>query len=70
MTATIYCDTMAIRTLVMAHRQAAVTGTELQLVVTSPSILRVMELLGIHKVLSVYARLDEALAGQNRLGFG
>jgi len=64
MTATMFCDTMAIRTLVMAHRQAVATGAELRLVVTSPGILRVMEMLGIYRVLSVYGSLDEALTGR------
>ena len=68
MTATTFCDTMAIRTLVLAHRQAPATGTELRLVVISPGVLRIMEVLGVDTMLPVYDSLEEALAGQSQDG--
>ena len=63
MTATKFCDTMAIRTLVLAHRQAAANGAELRLVVSSPGVLRVMEVLGVDTLLPIYHSLEEASAG-------
>jgi anti-sigma B factor antagonist len=63
MTATTFCDSIGIRVLVLAHRQAAANGTELRLLQPSPRVLRVMELLGVDAVLPVYHRLDEALTG-------
>jgi|SRR5215831_11256838 len=68
MTATTFCDTMAIRTLVLAHRQAPATGTELRLVVISPGVLRIMEVLGVDTMLPLYDSLEEALAGQGQDG--
>ena len=68
MTATMFCDTMAIRTLVLAHRQAPANGTELRLVVMSPGVLRIMEVLGVDTMLPVYDSLEEALAGQSQDG--
>ena len=63
MTVTTFCDTMAIRTLVLAHRRAAADGAELRLAVPSPGVLRIMEVLGVDAVLPIYESLDEALAG-------
>jgi hypothetical protein len=44
-------------------RQATATGTELRLIVPSPGIVRIMNILGVDRVLSLYDSLDEALAG-------
>jgi anti-sigma B factor antagonist len=63
MTATTFCDSQGIRALVMAWRQATATGTELRLVVPSPGIVRIMNILGVDRVLLLYGSLDEALAG-------
>jgi len=63
MTATTFCDTMAIRTLVLAHRRAAADGAELRLAVPSPGVLRIMEVLGVDAMLPIYHSLEEALAG-------
>jgi anti-anti-sigma factor len=62
MTATTFCDTMGMRALVLAHRQAVGIGAELRLALPSPNVLRVMQLLGLDTVLSIYRSLDEALA--------
>ena len=63
MIATTFCDTMAIRTLVLAHRQAVATSTELRLAVSAPSVLRIMEVLGVDTMLPIYPSLEEAMAG-------
>lgn len=64
MTATTFCDSIGIRVLVLAHQQAAATGTELRLLLPRPSVLRVMQVLGIDAVLPIYHSLEEALAGR------
>jgi anti-sigma B factor antagonist len=64
MTATTFCDSIGIRVLVLAHQQAAVNGTELRLLLPGPSVLRIMEVLGIDAVLPIYRSLDEAVAGR------
>ena len=63
MTVTTFCDTMAIRTLVLAHRQAAANDTELRLALSAPGVLRIMEVLGVDAMLPIYHSLEEALAG-------
>jgi anti-anti-sigma factor len=63
MSATTFCDTMGIRTLVLAHRQAAAIGTDLRLVVSSPGVLRIMEVLGVDAMLPIYDSMEEAVAG-------
>lgn len=64
MTATTFCDTAGIRALVLAHKHAAAGGAELRLVVESPGVLRVMNLLGVDAVLAIYASLQQALSVQ------
>ena len=63
MTATTFCDTLAVRTLVLAHRQAAADGAELRLAAPSPGVLRIMELLGVDAMLPIFDSLEEAFAG-------
>ena len=47
MTATRFCDSSGISTLVRAHGQAAANGTELRLVVASTAVLRTLTLIGL-----------------------
>jgi anti-anti-sigma factor len=63
MTATTFCDTMGIRMLVLARRQAAAVGTDLRLLLPCPHVLRVMKIQGVDAVLPIHQNLDEALAG-------
>lgn len=62
MTATTFCDSLGIRTLVLAHQQAAASGAKLRLVVPSVSVLRLLALLGLDGVLAIYPSLQAALA--------
>jgi len=64
LTATTFCDSIGIRVLVLAHQQAAASGTELRLLLPRPGVLRVMEVLGIDAVLPIYHSLEEALTGR------
>lgn len=62
MTATTFCDSVGVQTLVRAGRQARAKGCELRLLVPQPGVLRVLELLGIGTIVPIYHSLDEALA--------
>ena len=64
MTATTFCDSRAIRTLVLAHKHAAASGAELRLVVPSASVLRVMGVLGVDEMLAIYPSVQKALEVQ------
>jgi anti-anti-sigma factor len=58
-----FCDSSGVRALIAFHQRAVANGTELRLVVPSPTVLRIFELMGVDQVLSVYATLGSAMAG-------
>jgi anti-sigma B factor antagonist len=62
MTATRFCDSSGISVLVRAHKQAAANGTQLQLVVQSPVVLRSLRLVQLEDLLPIYPTLSQALA--------
>lgn len=62
MTATTFCDLLGTRTLVRAHEQAAASGAELRVAVSSAGVLRVLALLRLDGLLAIYPSLQEALA--------
>jgi anti-sigma B factor antagonist len=62
MTATTFCDTLGVSMLVRACRQAAAHGSQLRLLMPCPSVLRVMDVLGVDAVLPIYNSLEKALA--------
>ena len=63
MTATTFCDSLGMRMLVLARRQAVTADTDLRLVLPCPHVLRVMKIQGVDAVLPIYRNLDEALSG-------
>jgi anti-sigma B factor antagonist len=60
MTGTRFCDSMGLRALVLAHKQAAAHHAELRLVITSAAVLRVMAITKLDTVLRIYPSLDAA----------
>lgn len=62
MTATTFCDTLGVSMLVRACRQAAAHGSQLRLLMPCPSVLKVMDVLGVDAVLPIYHSLETALA--------
>lgn len=63
MSGTEFCDSAGMRALLSFHQRALARGTELRLVVTTPTVLRVFEVMGMDRVLPVYTTLDAAMAG-------
>ncbi len=64
MTATVFCDSAGVRTLVHAHRRAAATGAGLRVAVSTSAVRRVLELTGVDRVVDTYPDLDAAMAGR------
>ena len=64
-TETGFCDCSAIA-LMVVHRQAANTGAQLRVVVTSAAMRRVIDLVEADRVLLVYPSLEAAQADGSR----
>jgi len=60
LTATISCDHAGADALARAHHQAAVSGTELRLVVTTPAVRRTLSRNGLDRMVSIYPSLAAA----------
>ncbi len=61
MTLTVFCDSYGMRALVLARRCAADCHAQLRLVVSHPSVLQVLRLVGLDRLLPVYPSLGAAL---------
>lgn len=68
MSGTRFCGTSGIHALVMAHKRAEASNTELRVVVRPGEVRRVLEILRLDTVLAVYPRLDIALLTGDRPG--
>ncbi len=64
MTATAFCASEGLHTLIRVHLQAADAGAELRLAGPSPIVRRMMELTAADQVLHVYPSLETALGGR------
>ena len=62
MTATASCDHAAMDVIARAYQRAAVSGTQLRLVVAAPVVRRVLGIEGLDRLVSIYPALDAALA--------
>ncbi|MGW1987891.1 STAS domain-containing protein [Streptomyces collinus] len=57
-----FMDSSGINVLLGAHRDITPAGGWLRLAGVQPSVLRTLELVGIHHILACHPSLDEALA--------
>jgi anti-sigma B factor antagonist len=65
MTGTTICDSAGMRMLLAAHNRARSSGATLRFAVTpGTSVARVMAILGVNRVLSVYDSVAEAQAAR------
>ena len=63
LTSTAFCDSSGIRYLLLAHDEAAAHHAQLRLAVQPDGmVLRMLTLMGLHRVLQVHVSLDEATA--------
>ncbi len=65
MTGTVSCDHAAVDALARAYQRAAVSGTQLRLVVPALVIRRVLGIEGLDRLVSVYPTLEAAIAGED-----
>lgn len=62
MTATSFCDSSGVHALVFAHEEAVARGAQLRLAVPKEgSVPRVLQLIGVGRVVPVYPTLAEAI---------
>jgi anti-sigma B factor antagonist len=62
MTATTFLDSAGLTALVRTSRRCSATDTTLRLAVTAPSVLRVLDLVGLDQLIGVYPSVSEAVA--------
>jgi anti-sigma B factor antagonist len=62
MTSTSFCDSSGVHALVFAHEAAVTRGTQLRLAVSPDgSVRRVLQLIGVGRILSIHTSLAEAI---------
>jgi anti-sigma B factor antagonist len=61
MSQTRYCDSSAVRSLMLAHDAAVRNDAELRLVIPSAAVLRMLSVLGFDRILHLYPSLGAAL---------
>ena len=62
MTPTTFCDSAGISAITRAVRRAAANDATVRLAVASPAVLRVLELVGIDRLIEVYPDVSAAVA--------
>lgn len=62
MTTTTFCDSAGISAITRAMRRAAAHDATMRLAVSSPAVLRVLDLVGIDRLIDVYPNASAALA--------
>jgi anti-anti-sigma factor len=62
MTVTASCDHAAVDAVARAYQRAAVSGTQLRLVVTAPLVRRVLSIEGLDRLVSIYPSVEAAIA--------
>jgi anti-sigma B factor antagonist len=62
MTSTSFCDSSGVHALVFAHEAAVTRGSQLRLAVAPDgSVRRVLQLIGVGRILSIHSSLAEAV---------
>lgn len=66
-TGTTFIDTSGVRALVLFHKAAAAKDAELRVATSSPKVLRILSILRLDTVLSIYPTVAQArAAARNR----
>ncbi|MGN6678114.1 MAG: STAS domain-containing protein [Streptosporangiaceae bacterium] len=61
LTRTRFCGSSGVREIYRAYEQAVQNGTDMRIVIPPGQVMRVMELVGLDRVLPIYASLRAAL---------
>ena len=67
LTATTFLDSAGVTALARTSRRASATDTSLRLAVTAPSVLRVLDLVGLDQLIGVFPSVSEAVASVDDL---
>jgi anti-anti-sigma factor len=70
MTDTVSCDHSAVEAVARACQRAAVSGTQVRLVVTAPLVRRVLSIEGLDRLVSIYPSLETAVAAEREPAAG
>lgn len=57
-----YCDSSGVRYLLIGNDAARHHGAELHVVVATPAVQRVMTVLGVDRMLSIYSSMADAMS--------
>ena len=63
LTATAFCDSTGLNSLVQAFRRAGASGIEMRLAVCSPAVRRILEITGIDHLIGTYPSVPASLIG-------
>jgi anti-sigma B factor antagonist len=62
LTSTVFCDSAGARQLVLSHNYADFNHAQIRFVIPDRNILRVLTVIGIDQLLSIYPSLDAAVS--------
>jgi anti-sigma B factor antagonist len=58
-----FCDSAGVSALVRTYRQASTSGSAMRLVVSTPSVQRVLSITGVDRLVDVFPSVAASLAG-------
>jgi anti-sigma B factor antagonist len=63
MTATAFCDSAGVNSLVQAFRRAGASGIEMRLAVCGPAVRRILEITAVDQLIGIYPSVPASLIG-------
>ena len=63
LTATAFCDSSGLNSLVQAYRRAEASGIEMRLAVGEPAVRRILQITGIDQLIGTYPSVPASLIG-------
>jgi anti-sigma B factor antagonist len=63
MTATAFCDSAGVNSLVQAFRRARASGIEMRLAVSGPAVRRILEITAVDQLIGTYPSVPASLTG-------
>jgi anti-sigma B factor antagonist len=70
MSATTFCDSAGLNALVRAFKRATASGAGMRLVVSAPSVLRVLAITGVDHLIDTYPSVAVAMGSADQSGPG
>jgi anti-sigma B factor antagonist len=58
-----FCDSAGVSALVRTYRQASTSGSAMRLVVSTPSVQRVLSITGVDRLVDIFPSVAASLAG-------